>query len=262
MKVGIIGYGVIGSALGKACIAKGIAVSVYDKFKTDFNDPAVLENCDIIFGCVPTPTTNGQQDVSAVLETLVLLNNMKYQGALILRSTLVPGCTENYQKQFPELNIAHCPEFLTAASPLEDLIKQPVVLVGGSNQMARIRAQGFWHLFDKKTPVKTFDSATTSEMCKYFHNIHLATKVSLFNDFAEICEKLGVTYEAVLDGALSVGQIGRGHTKVPGPDGERGYGGMCFPKDMNALATYCDQNQIPAETIKGAIAGNKRRRGL
>lgn len=260
MKVGLVGCGVIGDALRRACVAKGIDIVVYDKFKDGMNDPAAILETSMVFLCLPTPTVAGKQVLNALEDTFKWLDGEKYQGAIVVRSTVLPGTTEALQDSFPHLRLAHCPEFLTAATPFEDLVKQTVILVGASDQVTRQEVTAFWREFDKKTPIETFSSPTESEMAKYIHNCFLATKVSFFNDIYELCKSVSVSYNDALRGALAVGQIGKGHTAVPGPDGELGYGGMCFPKDMNAMADLCEQSEVHAETIRGAVEGNKRRR--
>jgi UDPglucose 6-dehydrogenase len=259
MRVGIIGCGVIGGALRKACIAKDIDVVAYDPNKLGMQDRSLIGSTDLVFLCLPTPTVNGTQLLVALDSTLKWLQEEKYQGPVVIRSTVLPGTTKSLQGEYPELKLAHCPEFLTAATPFEDLIKQPVVLVGACKPDVARDVMAFWQLFDKKIPVQV-GLTNETEMAKYIHNCFLATKVSFFNDIYELCQSLGIKYKNAVGGAIAVGQIGKGHTNVPGPDGEGGYGGMCFPKDMNALAELCEQSEIHAETIRGAIEGNKRRR--
>lgn len=263
MKVGIIGCGVIGGALLRACIAKGIDVRPYDKYKAGMNDVVHHMDAlaaDLIFLCLPTPTVMGIQDISALEDALKELDKVSYAGPIVIRSTVLPGTTNQLGEQYPKLSLTHCPEFLTAASPFEDLIKQTAVMIGGGAGHCLEAVRQFWLLFDKKTPCYVFGDSVNTEMAKYIHNCFLATKVSFFNDIYELCNAVGANFYFARDAALAVGQIGKGHTAVPGPDGEQGYGGMCFPKDMNALLDLCTKLNIMAETIAGAAAGNGRRR--
>jgi UDPglucose 6-dehydrogenase len=260
MKVGIIGCGVIGGALLRACVAKGIEVFPYDPSKEGMKDFKVILGTDLVFLCLPTPTKDGVQNVDAITSTLAWLNTQGYQNPIVIRSTVLPGSTAEFQYNYPTLNLAHCPEFLTAATPLEDLIKQTVVLIGAPDKETRQAVTAFWRYFDKKTPIETFYDTTETEMAKYIHNCFLATKVSFMNDMYELCNSMECKYEEALRGALAVGQIGKGHTAVPGPDGEQGYGGMCFPKDMNALQDFAVKQGLKVETLIGAVKGNWRRR--
>jgi UDPglucose 6-dehydrogenase len=262
MKAGIIGTGVIGGALLEAFKQREIEVSTHDKFKKleawEHDFEAVLKS-DLCFICVPTPTVDGEQDLSALIDVLTTLAAECYSGVVVNRCTVLPGTTEKLMGRFG-LKIVHNPEFLTAARPLQDLLSQRVVHLGSSDQEALKMTYEFWSDEFYVTHVQSHDLATTTEMIKYMHNLFLATKVSFCNDMYEVCERLGVSYERVREGAAWVGQIGSGHTTVPGPDGELGYGGMCFPKDMAAFEKFAKRQGLKLETISGAISGNKRRR--
>lgn len=258
MKVGIIGYGVIGSALGKACIAKGINLAVYDKFQIKHCLFSAILDRDLIFLCVPTPTVEGgKQDDSAIEENLMALKSARYQGTIVLRSTLVPGSTENYQMRFPTLHMVHCPEFLTAAFPLEDLFKQKVVLLGSSDLEALKTAADFWKAFDPRLLVHLHANATETEMAKYMSNCYLATKVAFMNDMYLACEKAQVDYDLVLESAVAVGYLTAQHTMVPGPDGKFGFGGMCFIKDTTALMDWMKSQGLAAEMLSAVTSSNK-----
>ena len=74
------------------------------------------------------------------------------------------------------------------------------------------------------------------EITKYSHNVFGAYKVTYFNAVKEYCEKMGADWDKVHTGCLLSGYINDTHTHVPGPDGKHGYGGKCFPKDVNAFA--------------------------
>jgi UDPglucose 6-dehydrogenase len=262
MKAGIIGTGVIGGALLEAFKQREIEVSTHDKFKGiagwahDFE--GVLKS-DLCFVCVPTPTVDGEQNLSALIDVLTTLAAESFTGVVVNRCTVLPGTTEKLMGRFG-LKVVHNPEFLTAARPLQDLLSQRVVHLGSSDQEALKKTEEFWSDEFYVTHVQSHDSATTTEMIKYMHNLFLATKVSFCNDMYEVCERLGVSYAKVREGAAWVGQIGSGHTSVPGPDGELGYGGMCFPKDMAAFEAFTKRQGLKLETISGAISGNKRRR--
>lgn len=262
MKVGIIGLGVIGDALFKACDVKGISVVGYDKYKPSTHAHHVVKHVlletDIIFMCLPSPTKGKVQDLDAIYQNIEYLAESEYKGVVVLRSTLIPGTTRAIECSFPELKIAHCPEFLTAASPFEDLIKQKVVLVGATDILVADKVREFWRLFDKKVPIRLCDSPTTTEMAKYVHNCFLATKVSFFNDISELCVELGIDYHNSVQAAMSVGQIGEGHAKVPGPDGKLGFGGMCFIKDTAALLAFAHESEVPLEVIEAVVKKNRR----
>ncbi len=269
MRIGIIGVGVIGGALFNVIKAKGLPVSGFDKFKAEYQRPecwdAVLGS-DVAFICVPTRTVDKMQDLSEVMNVFSSLNEACFTGIAVLRSTVLPGTTDRLIAKYPNLRILHNPEFLTAANPERDLLKQPCVLIGGTDcdafniSEAALVLRSCWRLIGKASLPVIARKPIETEMAKYIHNCFLATKVSFLNDMFEICEKLGASYDEAIDLAHTIGQVGEGHSKVPGPDGLVGYGGFCFPKDMNALSGWCEQHGVPAEVLNAAIRGNNRRR--
>ena len=96
-----------------------------------------------------------------------------------------------------------------------------------------------------------------SECVKYFANCFLASKLMVFNEMRLLCEALeDVNYETIIEGVVSDRRIGNSHCYVPGPDGEYGFGGTCFPKDINALIHLCGEMDIPARTLLGAWITN------
>lgn len=268
MRIGVIGVGVIGSALLEGLSLKGFEAVGVDKFKAKYQRPENWENLlksEIVFVCVPTLTIDRMQDLTAVREVFSNLNEAAYQGVIALRCTVLPGTTDFLIDKYPNLKILHNPEFLTASNPLLDLMNQNAVLIGGRNctqfemsESAEVLKR-FWKEFSPGVPVRA-RLPVESEMAKYMHNCFLATKVSFFNDMYELCQKVGADYDEAINLAHMIGQIGKGHSKVPGPDGKIGWGGMCFIKDMDALSFFCELKGVPAETLHGAIRGNNRRR--
>ena len=98
--------------------------------------------------------------------------------------------------------------------------------------------------------------STTAELIKYMNNTFFATKVSIINEFKLLSDKLNANWEDALYGFASDGRIGDSHLHVPGPDGRLGYGGTCFPKDVNALLTFANENEINLNTIEGGWKTN------
>jgi UDPglucose 6-dehydrogenase len=96
-----------------------------------------------------------------------------------------------------------------------------------------------------------------AEMIKYLKNVFLSVKVGFFNELENICTELNIDYENVRCIATQDKRIGTGHTKVPGHDGHRGFGGTCFPKDTNALAKFADENMIPTPILDAVIKRNE-----
>ena len=91
-------------------------------------------------------------------------------------------------------------------------------------------------------------------MIKYLKNVFLSVKVGFFNELESICTELDIDYENVRCIATQDKRIGSGHTKVPGHDGRRGFGGTCFPKDTNALCQYMKNQNTPHQVIQNVIS--------
>ena len=108
-------------------------------------------------------------------------------------------------------------------------------------------------------PVYTM-SSNESELVKYSANCFLATKVMFFNLVKLLSEKLDMKYENILDGVLSDPRIGNSHTNVPGPDGDYGFGGTCFPKDVNAMIKTLDKHGISSDILRSVWADNMQYR--
>lgn len=117
------------------------------------------------------------------------------------------------------------PEFLTERTHIEDFKKQTMVFTGALELLTKI-------FVSKKFTVMT---PLEAELTKYMHNVFGAYKVTYFNACREYCEKMGADWRTVHTGCLLSGYINDTHTYVPGPDGKFGYGGKCFPKDVNAF---------------------------
>ena len=93
-------------------------------------------------------------------------------------------------------------------------------------------------------------------MVKYFTNCFLATKVSFANEMKVLCDEIDIDYDKVVEYATYDERLGKSHWAVPGPDGKLGFGGSCFPKDINALIDLCGKMDIPARTLLGAWITN------
>tara|TARA_Y100000114_G_scaffold134913_1_gene135397 strand:+ start:1806 stop:2696 length:891 start_codon:yes stop_codon:yes gene_type:complete len=243
MKIGIIGQGFVGTAIREG-LKKFYPVSVYD-IKEDLCPeemlalPSVIvQDCEIIFQCLPTPMKKtGECDLSIVnnsLRTLDIISGAhKKSPIVVVKSTVPPGTCERLNEEFQNLNIVFSPEFLTEANSVEDFKNQTRIILGGPRPYTTQVKSMFRKPFPEIPIVKT--GYEIAEMVKYFINNFLSVKVSFANEMYQICDALGIDYDKVTEYALFDKRIGRSHLAVPGPDGDFGYGGHCFPKDMDAM---------------------------
>ena len=103
-------------------------------------------------------------------------------------------------------------------------------------------------------------NSKASELVKYSANTFLALKVSFFNMVFEFSHKNNINFDDVIEGVCSDSRIGYSHSNVPGPDGDYGYGGTCFPKDINAMIRMMDRFDVDSLLLKASWHYNKNRR--
>ena len=289
--VGVIGQGFVGGSLTTVLSERGLDVYVYDKMGkvapggqnttvgvaekaslTSVLDlvvacehPKVKNFSKVYFVCVPTPMLeNGDADLSIVEDVLGDLCRYPGDRIAVIKSTVPPGSTERWNKRFNEkgLYIVFCPEFLTEANALDDMRNQNRIILGGPRPHINKVKSLFETAFPSVPIIKT--SSSTAEMVKYVTNIHLAVKVSLANEFYQICEALdangaNIDYDKVIEYSTLDNRLGKSHWKVPGPmpasdTGEPalGFGGSCFIKDIRALMMLAESLNIDPKVMKGA----------
>jgi len=222
----------------------------------------------VYFVCLPTPMfEDGEADLSIVDRVLNELSSVPGERVAVVKSTVPPGSTEKWNKLFEKtgLRVIFSPEFLTEANALDDMRNQNRIIIGGPRPWVNRVKEVFQAAFPKVTLVKT--SSTTAEMVKYVINCFLATKVSFANEMAQICEALdtkgmNIDYDKVVEYARLDTRLGNSHWAVPGPvpthDGRyvRGYGGHCFPKDLNALRFVADDLGVDTKVLDAAWEKN------
>jgi len=251
-KVGIIGNGFVGESQSFA-FSPTADVRIYDidPLKS-LNTLDEIYECDFVFVCVPTPMKkDGSQDLSYINS---VFDNAQFGPIYILKSTVLPGTTKKLNEKYHNLSIIFSPEFLTERTAKLDMLTQARIILGGEEWMIRKVKHLFKQRFMNRTFIET--DSTTAELIKYMNNTFFATKVSIINEFKLLSDSIGANWEDALYGFSADGRIGDSHLHVPGPDGRLGYGGTCFPKDVNALLTFADEVDVDLNTIKGGWVTN------
>ena len=222
IKVGIIGYGVIGETFGrwlKEHTTCQIAISDPPK---GLNDD--LSGCSVFFIGIHIPTEpDGTQDLTLLKS---IIRNLP-PAPVVIRTTMLPGTCDLLTAELGR-TVLFMPEFLTERTAYPDFCSQDVVITGAYEILDSIFAS-------KK---RIYMNNIEAEITKYAHNVYGAVAVTYFNGIYELCQNIGADYEKVRQGFLLSGYIGQTYTHVPGPDGKTGYGGKCFPKDVNAFAEF------------------------
>ena len=258
MRIGIIGQGYVGTAV-KNVFEKHYEVETYDldkdKCSVDYLEDLV-ELTNIIFVCVPTPMKkDGSCDTSIVEAVVKDINDMvvsrNVSGRIVaIKSTIPPGTTNRLNKKCKNISVIFNPEFLTEANFIDDFKNQNRIIIGGERPSTTKLRQVYSLAFPNAKIVKT--GSITAEMVKYFTNTFLATKVSFANEMKQICDGLNIDYDKVVEYSTYDERLGKSHWAVPGPDGKLGFGGSCFPKDLNALIHLARNLETSLNTIGGA----------
>ena len=263
MKIGVIGKGFVGTAVqygfspNVGCDAE---VRVYDKVPTKSTHTLeeVVNESEFVFISVPTPADeNGKIYLGILDECLNDIEKVSQNRDTIflIRSTTIPGTTRKLSESYPNLKLVFNPEFLTERSANFDFINQSRVILGGDtdnvNRVAKLYKQRFGQSL---SVIKTdFESA---EMIKYMTNTFFATKVSFLNEMKLLTDKVGGEWEDVVEGFVRDSRVGHSHLQVPGPDGKFGFGGSCFPKDIQAIINFADELDLDMSVLKGAWKTN------
>lgn len=249
MKIGIIGNGFVGKATN-ILENKNVNLVIYDidpnlcvPVGTTLKD---ICNTDIVFISVPTPMNSDGSCHIGILESVV--NNIKEicdlnKNLIVIRSTVPPGTSDH-------LNCYFMPEFLTEKNFVYDFINNEHWIFGLKHtEQDTLFKEKITQLFNysfESNKIKFnnlhFVTNKEAEMIKLFRNNYLSVKVGFCNEIAEFCEKKEISYENVRKLAVLDKRIGDSHSKVPGHDGRKGFGGTCFPKDTNNLK--CEMKKI------------------
>ncbi len=233
LKIGIVGFGMVGGAVYKYFEKLGNPI-----FRKDLDIDENVNQADIIFIAVPTPydeKLNGY-DLETVRSSLAALEEGKL---VVLKSTIQPGTTQMLQDEFPKLKLLFNPEFLTEHTADNDFEKPDRQIVGYTEQ-----SQDDAHMVMEllpDAPYKKVLRAQEAEMIKLATNAYMSMKVVYFNQIFDICEKNGIDYDSVREGVNSDWRIGNSHSDV-WHGGFRGFAGKCLPKDMNALIAFAEKS--------------------
>tara|TARA_B100001250_G_C19812522_1_gene796439 strand:+ start:883 stop:1749 length:867 start_codon:yes stop_codon:yes gene_type:complete len=262
-KIGIIGKGFVGSAVlhgfspAVGCDAR---TKVYDKDPTKSQNSLseTVNDSDFVFISLPTPSKkDGSMDLtileSSIKEIASISTNR--ETIFLIRSTIIPGTTKKLQSQFPNLRLVFNPEFLTERSANFDFLNQSRCIFGGEKENTKKVAELFRWRFGNSVSILETDYQS-AELIKYMANTFFATKISFLNDMKLLSDKCDGNWEDIVDGFVQDGRVGHSHLNVPGHDGKLGFGGVCFPKDIQAIIAFGESVGIDMSVLKGAWKTN------
>lgn len=258
MKIGIVGAGFVGGAVKNAYDTFQVPVLVHDPVKGFVTSWDELKTCDGVYVCVPSPTSETGECDTSILED-VLKNLAGMEGVIISKVTAPPGVYSKLQVVYP--NLVHAPEFLVAATANEDYINGTFAYIGGAEEYCQ-KAEAIIRASQPSLTDVTYCSITEASLAKYTINSFLATKVVFMNQIYDLAQQLGVNYNSLTNMLQSEKRFGNSHMRVPGPDGSRGFGGACFPKDTSALVYEAERAGVDFSLLKTAIDANKKLRSI
>ena len=247
-RIGIVGKGYVGGAMYEN-FKDLFEVHVWDtdEAKRTINKFEEFVNAvDIIFVCVPTPMKDDGECNTCIVESVVkdiaTVDRRKY---VVIKSTVTPGTTERLAEE-NNMVIGFNPEFLTEANYIADFRNQSLIVIGADDAgISAIMVQIYYEFNAKVDGRSHIIQRTTkeAELFKYLANSFLATKVIFANEFKRLCDRVDVDYGRIAEIAVLDKRLGHTHWRVPGPDGQLGFGGSCFPKDTSALLHFADENE-------------------
>lgn len=248
-KIGIVGVGMVGAPLARYFselrgYERGRDLFLYDTDvkKNYFDD---VNSTDVIFMALPTPRNpkDGSCDISIVRDAIKKINGG--DKIIVIKSTVPPGTTESLQNEFPQHKFLFNPEFLTESMAWEDMVKPDRQIVGFTEEsleaahlvLSLLPKAPFMSPWGTNTYARTRLTATEAEFIKYAGNVYFVRKVNWANALAKAAEKFDANYENIRKGMASDHRIGDSHLDV-NHGGYRGWGGYCFPKDLDAFISF------------------------
>jgi len=226
-------------------------------FTTDLD--RAIQSSEVIFIAVGTPSLpDGSADLSAVYQVARRIGkNLNGYKIIVTKSTVPVGTGDEIEKIIKQesgsddFDVVSNPEFMKEGAAVEDFMKPDRVIIGTDSERAfEIMEQIYEPFVRTENPIIRMDRRS-AEMTKYTANAFLATKISFINEMANICERVGANIDSVRRGIGFDKRIGF-QFLFPGV----GYGGSCFPKDVNALIRTAQQNGFEAKILKAVQSVN------
>ena len=248
MKIAIIGYGFVGKA-----VSYGFSDTRIEQTLIDPNLGVELSDVNIhthayVFICLPTPMGASGFIDATILDSVLheLFNIQKYKGIVIVKSTVTPDIISKYYGE----SLVYNPEFLTEKKAEEQFVNPDMHVFGGETKYTE-RVEKLYKKYSLCAPCPVFHvTLEEASFIKYTINSYLSVKVTFFNQIYDMLEfEPEASYNTVVNAVLADPRVGSSHTRVPGFDGKRGFGGSCFPKDTAAISNYSDRLSLLSKAI-------------
>lgn len=265
LKIAIIGYGFVGKANHKA-FEHNAETTIIDPKYSNIQTHDLDLNTDVVFVCLPAPTLDdGSVDSSLIYSVFSQLTAIKYAGLVVLKSTLPPNIVDNLQ-QFG-LHYMYSPEFLRERSWQIDAVNPELIIMAGDTEdCQKLKTIYLNHSHVPHNVDFYLMDYKEAALAKYAINTFLASKVVFMNQLHQLYSDLyentphSETWKYFSETLAGDSRFGNSHLKVPGPDGNFGYGGTCFPKDVKAMIGFDTKGRLSV-LRETAIANTKLRLG-
>lgn len=251
-KIGVIGYGVVGKSCFHPFRYNSEVIVVDPKYSKKSVKDLIGLNPPLIFVAINAPTLDDKSiDATVIYAIFQELTELKYEGVVVLRSTLTPDIVDDLSSKYSEhLHYIYSPEFLREAHWEKDADTPPMIIMAGTAEDCESLRK--WYKNHSCIPQWTRFHITdfkTASLAKYAINSYLAGKVIFMNQMNSLFVDMNpdstadnwAKFTEILSSDI---RFGSSHLNVPGPDGEYGYGGTCFPKDVNAIIGYDKNNRL------------------
>jgi UDPglucose 6-dehydrogenase len=251
-RLGIVGHGFVGSAVDYAFTNPLVATTIVDpKYGTTIDDLTQVDpHC--VFVCAPTPMSENHTVDASIVEDVVLKLMHHTQSLVVIKSTVTPDVIDRLYNSMDDRQanrLVYNPEFLTEKSAQEQFVDAKFHVVGGS-ESATAELMQIYDCFSLCSTKEFYRmSAHEASFVKYGINTYLATKVTFFNQFYDLVNSYQCSYNIITRAMGADSRVGIGHTRVPGYDGKRGFGGACFPKDIAAFLKFSEHTKEDGEKV-------------
>jgi UDPglucose 6-dehydrogenase len=253
--IGFVGQGYVGGSYANNFEKRGYSVVRYSLEPKYVHNKEAISACDIVFVCVPTPTTPKGFDASIVEAGLKLVGKGK---TAVIKSTLLPGTTSRLQKKFKSIIVLCSPEFLSVATAQEDADAPFSNIIGipVADKKHRAAAEAV-HQILPNAPFVHICTSEEAEIIKYAHNMSGYTQVLTFNALYDLAQKVGADWEPIYQAVLADPMIPNRYSNPVHKSG-RGAGGGCFIKDFAAFAKLYREMVGKKEGIEFLKAAEKK----
>ena len=249
-KIAIVGHGFVGKAIEYGFNTNDVELMIIDpQYGTHVSDLEAFAP-DVTFISVPTPMSEDGTIDDRIIQSVVAEVMEMPTGMVVIKSTVTPDVIDELTtRHIGSERIVYNPEFLTERAALEEFINPKFHIMGGEYEYTK-QLKRVYQQYSQCSPCKVFYmTPMEASFVKYGINSFLATKVLWFNQFKDLLDRYDSRYSVVANAVGYDKRIGNGHTKVPGFDGKKGFGGSCFPKDTAAIANFAQGSLTVLEEV-------------